>query len=76
MAGHVRVKFGPNPYHHEFVCAVCRSGFDRGGFFLRLEANGNVVDVPVCPACWGSGDLLEGVIDMTRHNPSHPVGLA
>ena len=72
----VRVKFGPNPYAQAFVCAVCRSGFDQGGLFLRLEADGNVVDVPVCALCWSKGNLLEGVIDMTRHNPSHPVGLA
>ena len=72
----IRVKLGPNPYAQRLVCALCRSAFDRSGVFLRLEANGNVVDVPVCPACWDRGDLLEGVIDMTRHNPSHPIGLA
>jgi len=76
MPHQVRVKFGPNPFHQEFVCAVCRSAFAEGGFFLRLEAGGNVVDVPVCPACWDRSDLLEGVVDMTRHNRSHPIGLA
>jgi len=76
MLDQVRVKFGPNPYDQEFTCALCRRPFERGGFFMRVEANGNVVDVPVCPACYEKGELLEGVLDMTRHNPSHPVGLA
>jgi len=30
----------------------------------------------VCRSAFDQGDLLEGAIDMTRHNPSHPVGLA
>ena len=72
----IRVKLGPNPYAQPFVCAACRTGFSQGGVFLRLEADGNVVDVPVCASCWGKGYLLEGVVDMTRHNPSHPIGLA
>ena len=76
MIDQVRVKFGPNPYAQGFVCARCRRRFERGGFFLRVEANASVVDVPVCQVCWGKGDLLEGVLDMTKHNPSHSVGLA
>ena len=76
MIARVRVKFGPNPYDQTFTCAACREEFRRGGFFLLVEANRVMVHVPVCPKCCGRGRLFEGELDMTRPNPSHPVGLA
>ena len=72
----IRVKFGKNPYSNNFICGHCREPFELGGFFIRLEHGGQVVDIPVCPRCWESGDLLEGMIDLSVHNASHPIGLA
>jgi hypothetical protein len=65
----IRVKFGKNPYNNRFTCGHCRKPFERGGFFLRLEHGGQVVDIPVCPRCFESGDLLEGMIDLSAGKP-------
>lgn len=54
----IRVKFGKNPYGNDFTCAACRRSFSTGGFFLRLECRGNVVDIPVCRGCYDAGDLF------------------
>ena len=72
----IRVKFGMNPYGNDFTCAACRRSFNTGGFFLRLEHDGNVVDIPVCSGCYEKGDLFEGMIDLSRHHASHPIGAA
>ena len=66
MTDHIRVKFGPDPYAQEFTCAHCGRTFSRGGFFLRVEEQDNIVDVPVCPDCHDAGLLFEGRLD-TRH---------
>jgi hypothetical protein len=72
----IRVKFGLNPYDNSFICGRCREPFERGGLFVRLEHGGNVVDIPVCSRCVESGGLFEGVIDLSAHSASHPIGLA
>jgi len=72
----IRVKFGKNPYSNNFICGHCREPFERGGFFIRFEHGGQVVDIPVCPRCFESGDLFEGMIDLSIHSASHPIGLA
>lgn len=73
---HIRLKFGRNPYHQPFTCAFCRRAFEQGGFFIRLEHQEKVVDVPLCPKCFGEDNLYEGMIDLSKHSTSHPVGLA
>ena len=72
----IRVKFGKNPYSNKFTCGHCREPFERGGFILRLEYHGNVVDIPVCPECYEKRDLFESVVDLSRHHASHPILLA
>jgi len=69
----IRVKFGKNPYSNRFTCSFCRREFETGGFFLRIEYGGNIVDVPICPACSKMGDLFEGIIDLTAHHLAHPI---
>ena len=76
MPKRIRVKFGRNPYAQEFACARCRRPFSGGGLFLRVESGGSVVDAPVCPGCCGMADLFEGVLDLSKSDRSHPVGLA
>ena len=72
----IRVKFGKNPYGNNFTCAFCGRSFDAGGFYMRLEYCGNVVDIPICSQCFEAGDLFEGMIDLSAHSASHPIGLA
>ena len=72
----IRVKFGMNPYDNIFICGRCREPFERGGFFIRFEHDGHVVDIPVCARCCAAGDLFEGLIDLSAHSASHPIGLA
>lgn len=72
----IRVKFGNNPYDNRFVCGRCREPFERGGLFLRLEYDGRVVDIPVCPRCCAVDGLFEGFVDLSEHCVSHPIGLA
>ena len=76
MSKRVRVKFGKNPYAQEFTCAHCRKPFTHGGLLLRVDFESHIVDVPICPACNEGADLFEGLLDVTRHNRSHPIGLA
>ena len=72
----IRVKFGMNPYSNRFTCSFCRQEFEVGGFFLRIEHAGNIVDVQICPACFETGDSYEGFLDLTRHHAAHPIGRA
>jgi hypothetical protein len=72
----IRVKFGKNPYSNSFTCGHCREPFERGGFILRIEYDGKLVDIPVCPRCFDVGYLYEGFIDLSRHHASHPILLA
>jgi len=69
----IRVKFGKNPYSNRFTCSFCRREFESGGFFLRVEYRGNIVDVPICPACFDSETTFEDFIDLSRHNTAHPI---
>ena len=72
----LRVKFGLNPYSVPHRCARCRSAFERGGFWLRLERDGVVVDMPLCNPCLQAGHLYETLVAFDCHDPSHPVALA
>lgn len=72
----LRVKFGRNPYSNDLTCAFCRESYAKGGFWLRLEQNEIVVDLPVCQACWSRGELFETLVTFDRHETSHPVSLA
>ena len=72
----VRVKFGKNPYSNRFSCSRCGSKFDSGGFFLRIEHYGTVVDIPICKRCYEADAFYEGIIDLTAHYEAHPIGLA
>jgi len=72
----IRVKFGMNPYSNRFICSFCGSAFESGGFILRLEHAGILVDIPVCVECYGTGDLFESVVDLSEHHTSHPIGRA
>ena len=72
----IRVKLGKNPYSNNFTCSFCGRSFDSGGFYMRLEHGGNVVDIPVCQGCYEKGDLFEGTVDLSRHHAAHPVQLA
>ncbi len=72
----IRVKFGKTPYGNNFTCAFCGRSFDTNGFYMRLEYCGKVVDIPICSQCFETGDLFEGMIDLSRHHASHPIGLA
>jgi len=72
----LRVKFGLNPYGNRHRCARCREEFEGGGFWIRLEQGGMVVDMPLCPSCLAAGHLYETVVTFDRHDPSHPVALA
>lgn len=76
MPDTIRVKFGKNPYSQTFKCGHCRDEFEKSGFFLRLEYDGKVIDIPICERCFESGDMVEGMIDLTKHSMSHPIGLA
>ena len=69
----IRLKFGKNPYSNLFTCSFCRREFDAGGFFLRLEHDGNIIDAPVCRDCFESGDSYEAMIDLSAHNAAHPI---
>jgi hypothetical protein len=69
----IRVKLGKNPYSNRFTCSFCRREFEAGGFFLRVEYRGNIVDVPICPTCFDSGTTFEGLLDLTRHHLAHPI---
>ncbi|MFC1474804.1 hypothetical protein ACFLQK_02055 [bacterium] len=72
----IRLKFGKNPYSNRFTCSFCGNEFESGGFFLRIEYRGSIVDIPICPQCYDSGTLYEGMIDLTAHNAAHPIGRA
>jgi len=72
----IRVKFGKNPYSNRFTCGYCREPFERGGFILRIEHGGKLVDIPVCPACYDTGTLFESLVDLSAHHASHPILLA
>ncbi len=72
----IRVKLGKNLYSNRFTCSFCRREFETGGFFLRIEHDGNIVDVPICNMCFESGDTFEGLVDLSRHHSSHPIGRA
>jgi len=72
----IRVKFGKNPYGNRFTCSFCGSAFESGGFYLRLEYRGNIVDIPICPRCYETNALYEGMIDLTAHHEAHPIGRA
>ena len=72
----IRVKFGKNPYSNEFTCSRCGHRFSNGGFFMRIEYAGTLIDIPVCPACWGNEELFEGMIELDNHEAAHPIGLA
>jgi len=69
----IRVKFGMNPYSNNFTCASCGKSFNSGGFILRLEHAGTVVDIPVCAGCFDAGDLFESMVDLSRHLACHPI---
>ena len=66
----IRVKFGKNPYSNQFICSHCGREFSGGGFFLRIEYRGNLVDIPICPACFDEGTLYEGMVDLTGGKPA------
>lgn len=72
----IRVKLGKNPYGNRFYCSHCGSSFESGGFILRIEHTGKLVDIPICSECFEKGDLLEGMIDLDRHHAAHPIGWA
>ncbi len=72
----IRVKFGNNPYDNCFSCSRCGSSFESGGFILRIEHSGTVVDIPICSECFDKGDLFEGLIEIDRHHTAHPIGRA
>jgi hypothetical protein len=72
----IRVKFGKNPYNNRFTCSFCGTAFESGGFFVRMEYSGNIVDIPICPACFDEDTLYEGMIDLAAHNAAHPIGRA
>lgn len=72
----IRVKFGMNPYSNNFTCSSCGDSFNSGGFILRLEHAGKIVDIPVCAGCYKTGVLFEGMIDLSEHHTSHPIGRA
>ena len=72
----IRVKFGKNPYSNDFACSHCGQRFRSGGFFLRIEYHGKVVDIPICAECYATDALYEGMIDLTAHNAAHPIGRA
>jgi len=72
----IRVKFGKNPYSNRFTCGHCREPFERGGFILRIEHDGKLIDIPVCSRCFETSALFEGMIDLSAHNASHPILLA
>ena len=72
----IRVKFGPRPYTQVHVCAYCRDEFERGGFWLRLEQAGVMVDMPICPDCLAEANLFEVVVPFTEPSMSYRVGLA
>ena len=72
----IRVKFGKNTYSNRFVCGRCREPFERGGFILRIEHDGQIVDIPVCPRCYDAGGLFVGLVDLSRHHSCHPNLLA
>lgn len=69
----IRVKFGKNPYGNIFSCSYCRNIFESGGFILRIEYAANIIDIPVCSACFEKGDLFEGMIDLVHHHAAHPI---
>jgi len=69
----IRVKFGKNPYSNNFACSHCGQRFDRGGFFLRIEYRGILVDIPICAKCYATDALYEGMIDLTTHHSAHPI---
>jgi hypothetical protein len=71
-----RLKFGRNPFTSEFTCAHCRRQFTGGGLYARLERARKLVGVPVCKPCVETYGLFEGIIDLGRDNPSHPIGIA
>ena len=72
----LRVKVGRNPYANRLTCAYCRTEYERGGLWLRLELDGRVVDTPLCGACLDAGHLYEAMVNFAEHNPSHPLRLA
>lgn len=72
----LRVKVGLNPYANRLTCAVCRTQYEGGGLWLRLEQDGRVVDTPICPGCLDAGHLYEAMVPFTAHNPSFPLRLA
>ncbi len=72
----IRVKFGRNPYGNRFTCSFCGSAFESGGFFMRLEYAGIIVDIPICSKCYERDSLYEGIIDLSAHHSSHPIRLA
>jgi len=72
----LRVKVGLNPYANRHTCAHCREEFEKGGFWIRLELGGTVVDMPLCGGCIAAGHLYETVVRFDEHHPSFPLGLA
>lgn len=72
----IRVKFGRNPYSNRFACSHCRREFEAGGFFLRIEHEGIIVDIPVCGECFGTGELYEAILDLTENHTAHPISRA
>ena len=72
----IRVKFGRNPYNNRFTCSFCGCAFESGGFFMRLEYAGSIVDIPICSGCYGRESLFEGDIDLSANRSSHPIGRA
>jgi len=53
-----------------------RDAFEKGGFWIRLELGGTVVDMPLCGGCLAAGHLYETVVRFDEHHPSFPLGLA
>ena len=72
----IRVKFGKNPYSNRFTCSHCGRTFDSGGFFMRIEYRGSIVDIPLCSACVEETSFFEGMIDLSDHHAAHPIGRA
>lgn len=72
----IRIKFGKNPYSNKFICAFCGCEFVSGGFIIRLEHAGIIVDIPMCQDCIDFDSLYEGMIDMSQHSTSHKIGTA
>ncbi|HPI77655.1 MAG TPA: hypothetical protein PLK80_13055 [bacterium] len=69
----IRVKFGKNPYSNRFTCGRCREPFERGGFFV----GSNTAAMLWTYRCVrGVSNRAEGVIDLSAHSASHPIGLA